>query len=67
MACDQTANPHLQVLHESGVSIRLDTRSRDLLGTREFAPPVAEHSVTGAPGLDVERPRRDRIGLATDE
>jgi transaldolase len=38
----------LQELHEAGVSIWLDTLSRDLLDTGEFARLVDEWSVTGA-------------------
>jgi transaldolase len=38
----------LQALHDAGVSIWLDTLSRDLLDSGEFARLIAESSVTGA-------------------
>jgi transaldolase len=37
MARDQIINPRLQALHDAGVSIWLDTLSRELLDTGEFA------------------------------
>ncbi|HET9102564.1 MAG TPA: transaldolase [Solirubrobacteraceae bacterium] len=43
-----TANPNLQRLHDSGVSIWLDTLSRELLQTGSFAQLIREDSVTGA-------------------
>jgi hypothetical protein len=47
---DQTwhQNPRLQQLHESGVSIWLNTLSRDLLETGGFAELIGGYSVTGA-------------------
>ena len=41
-------NPNLQHLHEAGVSIWLDTLSRQLLETGEFAELIRDCSVTGA-------------------
>ena len=41
-------NPHLQRLHEAGVSIWLDTLSRQLLDSGEFATLIRDYSVTGA-------------------
>jgi transaldolase len=41
-------NPNLQQLHDAGVSIWLDTLSRDLLQSGEFAELVRDYSVTGA-------------------
>jgi transaldolase len=41
-------NPNLQRLQEAGVSIWLDTLSRPLLESGEFAELIADHSVTGA-------------------
>ena len=38
----------LQQLHDAGVSIWLDTLSRDLLESGEFATLVEEYAVTGA-------------------
>jgi transaldolase len=38
----------LQALHDAGVSIWLDTLSRELLDSGEFARLVADHAVTGA-------------------
>jgi transaldolase len=38
----------LQALHDAGVSIWLDTLSRELLDSREFARLIAESEVTGA-------------------
>jgi transaldolase len=38
----------LQALHEAGVSIWLDTLSRELLDSGEFARMIAEYAVTGA-------------------
>ena len=43
-----TPNPNLLRLHEAGVSIWLDTLSRDLLDTGEFAGLIRDYSVTGA-------------------
>ena len=47
MTRDQTVNPRLQALRDAGVSIWLDTLSRELLDTGEFARLIAERSVTG--------------------
>ena len=41
-------NPNLKRLHDAGVSIWLDTLSRDLLQGGEFAELIADYSVTGA-------------------
>ena len=41
-------NPNLRQLHEAGVSIWLDTLSRQLLQTGEFATLIGDYSVTGA-------------------
>jgi transaldolase len=41
-------NPNLRQLHEAGVSIWLDTLSRRLLKSGEFATLIRDHSVTGA-------------------
>jgi transaldolase len=41
-------NPNLQRLHEAGVSIWLDTLSRQLLDSGEFATLISDYSVTGA-------------------
>jgi transaldolase len=38
----------LQTLHDAGVSIWLDTLSRELLDTGDFARRIAEYAVTGA-------------------
>jgi transaldolase len=43
-----TANANLQRLHEAGVSIWLDTLSRDLLESGEFARLIRDQSVSGA-------------------
>jgi transaldolase len=43
-----TPNPNLQSLHEAGVSIWLDTLSRQLLLSEEFADLIRNFSVTGA-------------------
>lgn len=40
-------NPNLQRLHAAGVSIWLDTLSRQLLQSGEFAELIADHNVTG--------------------
>ena len=49
MTRDQTAkNRRLQALHDAGVSIWLDTLSRELLESGDFARLIAECSVTGA-------------------
>jgi transaldolase len=42
------ANPNLRRLHEAGVSIWLDTLSRELLESGEFAELIGDYSVTGA-------------------
>jgi transaldolase len=42
------ANPHLQRLREAGVSIWLDTLSRELLDTGGFAELVRDWGITGA-------------------
>jgi transaldolase len=42
------ANPNLERLHEAGVSIWLDTLSRQLLQSGEFAELIRDFSVTGA-------------------
>ena len=44
---DQTAHPRLQALRDAGVSIWLDTLSRELLETGAFAALVADYAVTG--------------------
>jgi transaldolase len=41
-------NPNLRRLHDAGVSIWLDTLSRDLLQSGEFAELIRDYSVTGA-------------------
>ncbi len=41
-------NTNLQRLHEAGVSIWLDTLSRELLDSGEFAGLISDYSVTGA-------------------
>jgi transaldolase len=43
-----TTNPKLQELHQAGVSIWLDTLSRELLQSGEFAALINDCSVTGA-------------------
>jgi transaldolase len=47
MTDEQTAHPRLRGLREAGVSIWLDTLSRDLLETGAFAQLVEDYSVTG--------------------
>src|SRR4051794_14498303 len=42
------ANPNLKLLHDAGVSIWLDTLSRELLQSGEFAGLIRDYSVTGA-------------------
>ena len=42
------SNPNLKRLNEAGVSIWLDTLSRELLQSGEFAELIREFSVTGA-------------------
>src|SRR4051794_23862523 len=42
------ANPRLAELHDAGVSIWLDTLSRDLLESGRFAELISDYSVTGA-------------------
>ena len=44
----EKANPNLRRLHEAGVSIWLDTLSRQLLQTGSFAALIRDFSVTGA-------------------
>jgi transaldolase len=41
-------NPNLNQLHQAGVSIWLDTLSRELLDSGEFAALIRDYSVTGA-------------------
>jgi transaldolase len=41
-------NPNLEKLHQAGVSIWLDTFSRQLLKSGEFAELITDYSVTGA-------------------
>ena len=41
-------NPNLQRLHDAGVSIWLDTLSRELLDSGEFAELIRDWSITGA-------------------
>jgi transaldolase len=41
-------NPNLNQLHQAGVSIWLDTLSRELLNTGEFAGLIRDYSITGA-------------------
>jgi transaldolase len=43
-----TPNPNLQHLHEAGVSIWLDTLSRKLVQSGDFASLIGDYSVTGA-------------------
>jgi transaldolase len=43
-----TPNPNLRRLHEAGVSIWLDTISRELLDTGDFARLIRDDAVTGA-------------------
>src|SRR6478752_4368352 len=43
-----TRNPNLQALQAGGVSIWLDTLSRELLDSGEFAVLVRDYAVTGA-------------------
>ncbi len=45
---DVAANENLKRLHEAGVSIWLDTLSRQLLESGEFAELIRDYSVTGA-------------------
>jgi transaldolase len=45
---DMAPNPNLQRLHEAGVSIWLDTLSRQLLDSGEFAGLIRDADVTGA-------------------
>ena len=47
MTRDETTNPRLQALHDAGVSIWLDTLSRALLDTGEFARLITDYSVSG--------------------
>jgi transaldolase len=48
MTRDQTINRRLQALRHTGVSIWLDTLSRELLETGAFAGLIADYYVTGA-------------------
>lgn len=48
MRPDHTIVPRLQALHAAGVSIWLDSLSRDLLETGAFAALIADCAVTGA-------------------
>jgi transaldolase len=48
MTHDRTINRRLQALHHAGVSIWLDTLSRDLLESGTFASLIADYAVTGA-------------------
>jgi transaldolase len=41
-------NPHLQSLHDAGTSIWLDTLSRELLDSGQFAELIQDYAVTGA-------------------
>jgi transaldolase len=41
-------NPNLQSLHDAGTSIWLDTLSRDLLDSGQFAELIQDYAVTGA-------------------
>ena len=41
-------NPNLQRLHDAGASIWLDTLSRELLDSGEFAELIRDYAVTGA-------------------
>ena len=41
-------NPRLEHLHDAGVSIWLDTLSRELLDSGEFSELVRDYAVTGA-------------------
>jgi transaldolase len=43
-----SVNPNLHRLHDAGVSIWLDTLSRELLNSGEFAELIRDYSVTGA-------------------
>ena len=45
---NMTPDPRLQRLHAAGVSIWLDTLSRELLASGEFAELIHDYSVTGA-------------------
>jgi transaldolase len=45
---EMAPNPNIQRLHEAGVSIWLDTLSRQLLDSGEFAGLIHDYSVTGA-------------------
>jgi len=47
MSRNESTHPRLQALHDAGVSIWLDTLSRELLETGAFAALVADYSVTG--------------------
>ena len=55
----------LQRLHEAGVSIWLDTLSRELLETGDFATLVEESAVTGRPPTRRSSPRRSPGRTAT--
>src|SRR5690349_20101519 len=43
-----TPNPNLERLHQAGVSIWLDTLSRDLVDGGDFAELIRDYMVTGA-------------------
>jgi len=47
MSRNESTHPRLQALHDAGVSIWLDTLSRELLETGAFAALVADYAVTG--------------------
>ena len=57
----------LQQLHEAGVSIWLDTLSRDLLESGEFERLIRESAVTGATSNPPSSPRRSRTRTATTD
>src|SRR5437588_3801760 len=48
MSTSMAPNPRLRQLHDAGVSIWLDTLSRQLLQSGEFAGLISDYSVTGA-------------------
>ena len=52
-------NAHLRQLHDAGVSIWLDTLSRELLESGEFSELVREYAVTGATSNSTGPGRRD--------
>ena len=55
-------NPNLQRLHDAGVSIWLDTLSRDLLQGGEFAELISDYSVTGATSNPIISRRQPVLG-----